>query len=304
MRVLMITTEWPRVPWGTAQFIARQATFLRAAGVDLEVFAFQGNANPLNYAAAWFQVRRRLAREHFDLVHAQFGQCALMALPKRVPMVLTFRGDDLQGIPGVRSGRVTLAGRLLRSFCRWSAHRADAVILVSAHMQRYLRNGNGTPVHVVPSGLDFELFRPMPQAPARARLGLPHDERLVLFVGNPDLARKRYALARDAVALLPASPRTRLVVGWHVPHEQIPDYMAACDAPVPVGDVAERLNGIEGCELCADDRPETIAAALERVLARGERVASRAAVSHLDERLITQRVIAIYNGALNGRPRA
>ena len=149
------------------------------------------------------------------------------------------------------------------------------------------------------------------------------------FVGNPDLARKRYALARDAVALLPASPRTRLVVGWHVPHEQIPDYMAACDAlvftsaqegspnavkealacnlpvvSVPVGDVAERLNGIEGCELCADDRPETIAAALERVLARGERVASREAVSHLDERLITQRVIAIYNGALNGRPRA
>jgi teichuronic acid biosynthesis glycosyltransferase TuaC len=329
MRVLMITTEWPRVPWGTAQFIARQATFLRAAGVDVEVFEFQGNANPLNYAAAWFQVRRRLAREHFDLVHAQFGQCALMALPKRVPMVLTFRGDDLQGIPGVRSGRVTLAGRLLRSFCRWSAHRADAVILVSAHMQRYLRNGNGTPVHVVPSGLDFELFRPMPQAPARARLGLPQDERLVLFVGNPDLARKRYALARDAVALLPASPPTRLVVGWHVAHELIPHYMAACDAlvftsaqegspnavkealacnlpvvSVPVGDVAERLNGIEGCELCADARPETIAAALKRVLARGERVASRAAVSHLDERLITQRVIEIYRGALNGRPRA
>ncbi|HWE22700.1 MAG TPA: glycosyltransferase family 4 protein [Myxococcales bacterium] len=326
MRVLMITSEWPRVPWGTAQFIARQATFLRAAGVDVEVFAFQGNANPLRYAGAWFEVRRRLAREHFDLIHAQFGQCALLALPKRMPMVITFRGDDLQGILGVRNGRVTLAGRLLRAFCRWSAHRADAVILVSAHMQRDLGNGNGTPVHVVPSGLDFELFRPMPQAAARARLGLPQDERLVLFVGNPDLARKRYALARDAVALLPALPRTRLVVGWHVPHEQIPEYMAACDAlvftssqegspnavkealacnlpvvSVPVGDVAERLEGIEGCELCADDRPETIAAALERVLARGARIAGRAAVSHLDEKLITQRVIAIYGDVLKGR---
>ena len=326
MRVLMITTEWPRVPWGTAQFIVRQATSLREAGVDVEVFAFQGKRNPLNYASAWLEVRRRLSHEHFDLVHAQFGQSALLALPKRVPLVVTFRGDDLQGILDDRDcRRLTAAGRFLRGFCRWAAHRADAVIVVSAHMQGYLQNG--TPVHVVPSGIDFELFRPLPQAPARARLGLPVDERLVLFVGNPELARKRYSLAQSAVALLPPTPPTRLVVGWHVSHTQIPDYMAACDAlvftslqegspnavkealacnlpvvSVPVGDVAERLRGVDGCELCADDRPETIAAALARVLARGRRVAGRSAVCHLDERLLTERVIGIYQAALKGRP--
>jgi len=50
----------------------------------------------------------------------------------------------------------------------------------------------------------------------------------------------------------------------------------ACDLPVvsvPVGDVATRLRGVAGCELCADERPETIAAALERVLRRGGRAA-------------------------------
>src|SRR5256885_6601186 len=34
----------------------------------------------------------------------------------------------------------------------------------------------------------------------------------------------------------------------------------ACNLPVvsvPVGDVPLRLRGIEGCELCADERPET-----------------------------------------------
>ncbi|HVH10517.1 MAG TPA: glycosyltransferase family 4 protein, partial [Gemmatimonadales bacterium] len=78
----------------------------------------------------------------------------------------------------------------------------------------------------------------------------------------------------------------------------------ACDLPVvsvPVGDVAERLQGVAGCEVCPDDRPETIAAALGRVLARGGRVAGRAAVSNLDERLLTQQVIAIYHAALQGR---
>src|SRR5260370_42560131 len=133
-------------------------------------------------------------------------------------------------------------------------------------MQRYLQNG--TPMHVVPSGIDFELFRPQPRVSARDRLGLAQGERLVLFVGNPELARKRYGLASRAVALLPAAPPTRLIVGWHVPHVQMPDYMAASDAlaftsaqeaspnavkealacdvsavPGARGDVAQRLHG-------------------------------------------------------------
>ena len=113
---------------------------------------------------------------------------------------------------------------------------------------------------------------------------------------------------------------------WLVPHTQIPDYMAACDAlvftslqegspnavkealacnlpvvSVPVGDVAERLQGVAGCELCADDRPETVAAALARVLARAARVDGRSAVRRLDEHLLTQRVVGIYHRLLNGR---
>src|SRR5206468_9338121 len=145
----------------------------------------------------------------------------------------------------------------------------------------------------------------------------------VLFVGEPAEARKRYDLANRAVQRVAPSLRARLVVAWKVPHAQIPDYMAACDAlvftssqegspnavkealacnlpvvSVPVGDVAERLNGIEGCELCADDRPETIAAALERVLRRGGRAAGRKAVKHLDERLTSQQVIEVYRSAL------
>jgi glycosyltransferase involved in cell wall biosynthesis len=324
MRVLMVTTEWPRVPWGTAQFVARQAAFLRAAGIEVEVFQFYGHRNPLNYARAWLDVQRLLTRERFDLVHAQFGQSALLALPKRVPLVVTFRGDDLQGILGDQNGRVTLAGRVLRRFCRLAAHLADAVIVVSAHMQPFVQNGK--PIHIVPSGLDLELFRPQPQGPARARLGLPAGQRLVLFVGNPKLARKRYALAQQAVELLPATARARLVVGWEVPHKQIPEYMAACDAliftssqegspnavkealacdlpvvSVPVGDVAERIQGIAGCELCADDQPETIAAALARVLARGGRIDGRSAVGQLDEHLLTQKVVGIYHAVLNGR---
>ena len=323
LSVLMITSEWPRDAGHTAHFIVRQARCLEDAGVQVEVFPFRGAKHPLNYVTAWWRVRRRLARERFDLVHAQFGQSALLALPKQLPLVVTFRGCDLLGNLSSRDGHLTAAGRMLQRFCQWVARRADAVIVVSAHMRRYLRHG--VPAHVVPSGIDFDLFRPVPRAAARVRLGLPADERLVLFVGNPHLPRKRFPLAQQAVEILSRTLPVRFVLGWGVPHAEMPYYMGACDAlvftsrqegspnavkealacnlpivSVPVGDVVERLHGVAGCEVCADDRPETIAAALARVLARGGRIAGREAVRHLDERLITQQVLTIYRAALNG----
>ena len=322
VRVLMVTSEWPRNGGHTSHFVARQAHFLRAAGVEIDVFAFRGSKNPLRYAAAWLGLQGRLVRRPYDLLHAQFGQSALLALPKRVPLVITFRGDDLLGIVG-RDGSYTRAGRLLQRLSRLAARRADAVILVSAHMSQYLDGGG--PPHIVPSGLDLELFRRIPRDEARRRLQLQLGQPLVLFVGDPADARKRYALARQAVDLVSRTLPAELVLAWGIPHCDMPIYLSACDVlvftslhegspnavkealacdlpvvSVRVGDVPERLRDIPGCAVCADDRAETIAAALEVVLRRGERIAGREAVRDLDERRLTERVLGIYRSVLNG----
>ena len=325
IRVLMVTADWPdRASWGgTATFIPRQVEFLRAAGVLVDVFSFWGKKQLSKYGAAWWEVHRRLRRGSYDLVHAQFGQSVLVALPTRLPLVVTFRGDDLEGIMSDTEERFTPLGKLLPLLSRLGARLADATIVVSAHLQRCLPPS--VQARVIPSGLDFKRFRPIPQDVARRRLGLPLEGRLVLFVGDPELPRKRYRLARQAVAQLNAALPAELVLGWAKPHTEIPYFMNACDAlvftslqegspnvvkealacnlpvvSVAVGDVPERLRGIEGCEICADDRGETIAAALERVLRRGGRVAGRAAVQALDERAITEQVIAVYRAALAG----
>ncbi|HWN19338.1 MAG TPA: glycosyltransferase family 4 protein [Gemmatimonadales bacterium] len=321
LKVLMVTSDWLWNSWGgPAVFVARQAEFLRRAGVDVDLFPFRGSRRLGNYAAAWREVQRRLRHGSYDLVHAQFGQSGLTALPKRIPLVVTFRGDDLEGIIG-ENGRYIPAGWLLRLVSRTVSRQADAAIVVSAHMKRHLPPS--VDAHVIPSGLDLDQFRPEPQEPARARLGLPLESKMVAFVGNPDLARKRYALAQEAVAIVNRSIPTQLLVGWGKPHHEIVSLLNACDAmvftsmqegspnavkealacnlpvvSVGVGDVALRLEGVKGCELCRDDRPDTIAAALERVLRHGGRSEGRAAVQDLDERFLTERLIDIYRSVL------
>jgi len=319
----MVTSDWWNSRGGAAVFIARQADFLRREGVEVDLFPFRGSRRPANYAAAWQEVQRRLKQGSYDLVHAQFGQSGITALPKRVPLVVTFRGDDLEGIIG-ENGRYIPSGWLLRLLSRVVARRSDAAIVVSEHMKRHLPRS--VDAHVLPSGLDFDLFRPEPQQLARSRLGLPPDRKLVLFVGNPELARKRYGLAREAVEIVNRSIPAQLLAGWEKPHHEIAALMNACDAlvftsmqegspnavkealacnlpvvSVKVGDVPLRLAGIAGCELCPDDCAETIAGALERVLRRGLRTESRAAVQDLNERALTARLINIYRSVL---PRA
>jgi glycosyltransferase involved in cell wall biosynthesis len=323
LRVLTITSEWINTGHG-APFIARQVEFLRRAGVDVEVFAFRGAKNPINYLKAWRRLRRKLKRERYDLIHAQFGQSGLLALPKRMPLVVTLRGDDILGVnrPGRRPA---LYGRLLRRLSRLVAMRSDAVIVVADHMRAHVPSS--APVHVIPSGLDLDSFRRLPQTEARRRLGVPVGERLVLFACNPADERKRFDLARRAVEILNERLPAKLIVAWGVPHAEIPVYMSACDVfvftssqegspnvvkealacdlpvvSVAVGDVRQRLQDVEGCEVCVDERPETIAAALERALRRGGRIRGREAVQCLDERLLTKKVIDIYWSVMRKAP--
>jgi hypothetical protein len=62
IRVLMITSTWPQPGRPcTTHFIERQANFLRAAGVSLDVYHFRGRRRPWRYLRAWRCLRSRSA---------------------------------------------------------------------------------------------------------------------------------------------------------------------------------------------------------------------------------------------------
>jgi hypothetical protein len=141
-RVLLITSEWP-----SPAALKRQAGALKGAGIAVEIFAFRGGRNPYNYAAAWTQLRPRLHPGHYDVVHAQFAQSLLLALPKRVPLVVTLGSGDLEA-PS------TPLQRILHLAARAAGRRADAVIVCSEELRQLVRTR--APVHVIPPDIDEE----------------------------------------------------------------------------------------------------------------------------------------------------
>jgi len=321
IRVFMITSEWPSPEHPhAAPYIVRQVDFLRRVGVDVEVFAFRGAKNPMNYMKAWRQVHQKLKQKRYDLIHAQFGQSGLLALPKRVPFLVTFHGTDVQGDKRP-DGRLTFAGKVLQRVSQLVALRADAVIIVSDNMRKDLPSSVSAPI--LPTGIDLDFVACVPKEEARSQLGFPLTERLILFVGDPASVIKRYDLARQAVAIVNKTLPAKLIVGCRMTNREIILLMNACDVlvvtslhegspavvkealacnlpivSVAVGDVPLRLQNIEGCEVCSDDRPETISASLERVLRRGQRIRGRETVKNLDEKVLTEKLISIYRSIM------
>lgn len=143
-RLLLITSEWPVLKPKQPQpnTVKRRAEALQAAGVSVEVFTFSGGTI-YNYLAAWTRLRPRLHPRRYDLVHAQDGSNVLLALPKRVPLVVTLGTRDLP--------------RVIRQLlARFLARRADAVIVGSDEMRERIRLR--APVYVIPPDLDEETF--------------------------------------------------------------------------------------------------------------------------------------------------
>lgn len=321
LRVLFVTSQWGgKEGVGGAPFIRREVEALRACGLDVDVFAYDGAWSPSAYLRAIRTFRRRLRKRPFDIVHARFGQCGLVGRAQwHVPVVITYGGSDVQGSLEF-SGMARFRNYLLR-FVSWGLSLlVDEVIVVADHLGKMLPRRT---YHVIPSGIDFALFEPVDQQVARTRLALPQHKRLVLFAGNPDNKQKRYGLAARAFEIAAASIDAELVVLTGQPSSYVPLFMSACDVllltsfnegspnvvkealacnlpvvSVDVGDVRERIGSIEGCVLCESSEPAVIADALLTVLKQSRRLSSREAVRDLDGKVMAADVVSVYQKAL------
>lgn len=320
--VLMITSEYPTSDHPDAvPFIAREVELLRLKGVSVNVYAFRGRRKLFNYLSGWRDVQQIIKSSNYDLVHAQFGQSALLPLfPKRKPLIITFRGSDVEGIVD-SNYRYTIQGKILQWISWYVAKRADACILVSNTLRKKLPEKE---YFVIPSGINLDRFKPEDKSKARIKLGLSLTSKYILFAGNPEQPVKRYPLAQKVIQIVQEKiPDVILITPRGLPHRDMPDYLnasdallmtsihegspnmvkeaLACNLPVVstnVGDVKERLDGIEGCFVCNSDKAEILAASLLEILNKNERINSRKFVQNLNEDVEIDKLISVYKQTL------
>jgi teichuronic acid biosynthesis glycosyltransferase TuaC len=316
-RVLMITGVYPteRLPHlGT--FIKSQVDSLIAAGLEVEVIHPKPGPVLLRYAVAAIQVFLKTLRGRFDIVHGHYGQWALIArMQWTTPTIASFLGSDLLGAV-TTGGGYSKKRALITWISRWLCHRVDAVIVKSEEMKRAASAENA---FVIPNGVDFELFRPIPRPEARAALVWEQDCYYVLFGNNPRRPVKNYPLARAAIEHLCArGTLAKLIIACGLPQTTLGQYInasnvliltsisegspniikeaMACNIPVvstDVGDVSEVIGHTRGCRVCSPD-PDSLADSLEEALHHTEPTTGRADIAHLERSVIAQRIIAIY----------
>jgi teichuronic acid biosynthesis glycosyltransferase TuaC len=290
MRVLFVI---PGEAQGSSMIFARrQAESLAREGVEVELFHLRSRTSPWVLAREGARFRRCVRSFDPTVIHAHFGTVtalfAACAAPSR-PLVITFRGSDLNVSPSLRS----VAGHMLSQI---AALRAGRIVCVSRQLRERLWWRRSS-VSVLPSGVDPEVFRPEPRSDARRRLGWDDDERVVLFNAGHDPATKRLDLANEALRLTQGVLKSVCmeVLDGTTPPARVPELLnaadcllltsdregsptviqeaLACNLPVisvDVGDTVERLRGVSRSAIVPRE-----AAAIARELARVLRVPTR-----------------------------
>lgn len=320
--VLVITNLWPtNEDPGYGSFVQAQMESLGPLGVNYDVVFIDGRRSRWNYFRALGELRFRLKHYRYDLIHAHFGLSGWVARCQwRTPVVVSFMGDDVLGRP-TRSGRITLYGRLLQISSWVLARLVRGVIVKSREMKARLGLDSA---HVIPNGVDLELFRPMEQAEARQALGLDLKKEFVLFPYNPLEVRKRFDLIEAAVNLARREiPEIEILQVRGVPRERMPLYMNAADVlvlaslfegspnavkeamavnlpvvSVDVGDTHDLIGPTEGCYLVPRDT-EAIAARIVEVCRRGARTNGREWIARLSMEKVAKQIVDLYQSVVS-----
>jgi len=249
---------------------------------------------------------------------------AALTARRHCPVIVSFCGSDLLGenLQGVVR---KLAVRYGVWCSRIAARNANGIVVKSKNLRDALPAGiDRRRVRIVPNGVDLNRFKPMDPRECRARVGWPEGRLHVLFPANAGSPVKRLWLAEAAirqVAALGVPADLHLLQGLR--HEEVPVWLnasdcllltsehegspnivkeaLACNRPVvsvDVGDVAERLAGLDGCHL-TQAKPEALASALKRVFESPRRVDARTRMQDLSLERVAGELRDFYQEILN-----
>ena len=256
--------------------VKAQGDSLAKVGIEVDYFLIKGKGIK-GYLGQILPLRRCWKNGNYDVVHAHFSFSSYVASLARVkPLVVSLMGSDLKATPWNK--------KMIRLFSK--VFRWREIIVKSNDMAADLP----MKVHVIPNGVDTELFVPMEKQLCQQKLGWKEGVKHALFPANPNRAEKDFPLAQKAVSLL--GDEVQLHVFEDVDHDDTVYYYnaadavlltskwegspnvikeaSACNRPLvstDVGDVKERIEGVHGCFVAETREPQEIVGLLQKALA-------------------------------------
>lgn len=307
-------------------FARRQAEALRAIGIEVACFYLCSRTSPRVLRGEARRFRKTLTELRPDIVHAHFGTMTAfftVALSRGIPIVVTYRGSDLNFVPS-SAGLRSAIGRVLSQIAALGATR---IVCVSSSLRDRLwwRKKLAT---VLPSGVDTNMFHPMPLAEARRQLSWSESPPIILFNAGHNARNKRLDLAEKTLALVRlALPEARMeILRGDTPPHNMPLLLNAADcllvtsdaegAPsifqealatnlpvvsVDVGDAETRLLGVFQCAVVPRDAA-ALSAAVVSVLRARLRSNGRERAHEISIERVAAELARIYRQAAQAAP--
>ena len=292
-----------------APFIVEQTEALKRQGCEVGYFGLQGKGLK-GYLQNLPQLKRTIEECKPDAVHAHYGLSGLFAnLQRRVPVVTTYHGSD------INDKRVLPFSKMAIGLSAWN-------IFVSRKTMEMVHSEQKCTL--LPCGIDLSKAQLTSRNEARQKMGLNLDKRYVLFAGAFDNAVKNAPLAketvaslrddqvellelkgysRDEVTSLMCAANALLMTSYNEGSPQVVKEAMASGCPVvsvDVGDVKERVEGVEGCYVAQTREAKELAEGLAKAIAFEGKTRGRERIiaDGLDNVRIADQLLEIYNSVI------
>ena len=321
MKILIVGNN---KPGHFAPFVEEQARALQLQGCDVVFFGVQGKGI-WGYLRCLPALKRAIKQHQPDLIHAHYGLSGLLAnLQRRVPVVTTYHGSDINKPNILRFSKIAMR---LSAYNIFVSQRNVTLALSPNSLITYRLKKRYT---LLPCGVNIpkpwsemqtqqvEQLTLNQWVQGKLNAGVKH----VLFAGafnnavkDPDLAKAAIreleskgvkvelielkGYNRDQVNALMYNCDALLMTSKTEGSPQVIKEAMACGCPivsVDVGDVAERVEGVEGCYVVSSREPAAIAKALQQALAFPGKTNGRQRIIEmgLSNEQVAERLMAIY----------
>lgn len=289
-----------------APFILEQAAALTRQGCEIDYLGLQGKGLK-GYLKNLPSLKQKIKVFQPDVIHAHYGLSGLLAnLQRRVPVVTTYHGSDINEKSVLPFSKISMC------LSAWNIFVSRKTLDIAQPKKHY---------SLLPCGIDLCEVQLTGKNDARRKMKLEEKKKFVLFASTFDNAVKNAHLAKEAVSFM-QDDNVELLELKGYSREEVTQLMCAADVflmtslsegspqvikeamacgcpivSVDVGDVKERVGGVDGCYVADSREPQELSELLKRAMSYEGRTKGRERIvaDGLDNREVAKRLMRIYN---------